>query len=114
MINRVYEILKPLNIPIKWNKSPDFGINKTVLKYHFFGEGDALHGDGIDAEQGGSLQVDIFSKTDYTSTVKEVKRLLKDAGFLFDNGRDTTEDLDSNTMIYHKILIFNYIEGVVK
>lgn len=109
----VYNVLKPLNLPVKWQLRPSFDKSKTVISYHFFNEGDLLHGDGEGIEEGGALQIDIFSKTNYTSTVKEVKSLLKRAGFLFEEAKDNTEKLDENTIIYHKILIFNYIESEV-
>lgn len=113
MINRVYEVLKSLNVPMKWNKCPDFNTSKTVLSYHFFNEGELLHGDGESVEEGGALQVDIYSKTDYSRIVNQTKKLLKDAHFYFESGDDTAETLDNTTMIYHKVLIFNYIESEV-
>ena len=113
MINVVYNILEQLNLPIKWQLRPPFDKSQIVISYHFFNEGDMLFGDGSSAEEGGTLQVDIFSKTDYTGAVKEVKKLLKGAGFLFASSNDDMEELDNNTMIYHKILIFNYIESEV-
>lgn len=113
MITRVYDILKPLKVPTKWQLRPQFDKNKMVISYHFFNEINLLNGDGEPAEEGGSLQLDIFSKTDYTSIVKKAKKLLREAGFLFQDANDDTEELDSNTVIYHKILIFNYIESEV-
>lgn len=113
MINRVYEALKPLQLPIKWQTRPEFNEKNIVLSYHFFSDSNLLYGDGEDIEQGASLQVDIFSIIDYSSTVKEVKRLLKTNGFKYSTSEDSTEDIDSNTMIYHKVLIFNYIESEV-
>lgn len=115
MVNKVYIILKPLRVPIKWLKRPPFDASQIAISYHFFNEGDLIYGDGSVSEEGGALQVDIFSKVDYSSTIKEVKRLLKGAGFLFADGHpDAEEKLDDNTTVYHKILIFNYVESVVK
>lgn len=113
MIDTVYNVLKQLNLPVKWQLRPYFDKSQIVISYHFFNEGDLLHGDGEGIEEGGALQIDIFSKINYTSTVKEVKKLLKCAGFLFEDAKDDTEQLDENTIIYHKILIFNYIESEV-
>ena len=113
MINKVYEILKPLGLPMKWQLTPPFDSKNIVISYHFFNEGNLLYGEGEAVEEGGSLQVDVFSKVDYMSAVKEIKRLLKGACFLYADARDDTEELDSNTIIYHKILIFNYCESEV-
>lgn len=113
MIMTVYNILKPLNLPIEFLKRPQFDTSKTVISYHFFNESDDNFGDGKANEEVGALQVDIFSKTDYTSTVKEVKSLLSSANFMYSNGYDNIENLSSSEQIYHKVLIFNYVESEV-
>lgn len=113
MINKVYEILKPLKVPIKWQKRPSFDTTDTVMSYHFFNESELLRGDGLDTENGGALQIDIFSKKDYSSLAREVKALLKQNKFIFSEATDTLEELDKNTVIYHKVLTFKYIESEV-
>lgn len=114
MINKVYEVLKPLNLPIKWLKRPPFDKSNIAISYHFFNESGELFGEGKATEEGGSLQVDVFGKTDYSSIVKDVKKLLKSARFLFAEAYpDTEEALDQNTTVYHKVLIFNYLESEV-
>lgn len=113
MIDTVYNLLLPLGVPVKWNKAPDIKNVPSVISYHFFNEDDILHGDGKGVSEGGSLQVDVFSKTNYTNIVNFIKVALTAAGFLFAGSNDTTENLDSNTMIYHKVMIFNYAERKV-
>ena len=113
MIHKVYEILSTLKLPTKWLIAPDFGHHNIVISYHFFNEADLLHGDGQATEEGGALQVDIFSKVDYTNVTQEVKELLKKAHFLLEDARDDIEEIDNHTIIYHKILIFNYIKSEV-
>lgn len=113
MIQRVYDILKPLNIPIHYLLRPDInGSSKIGISYHFFNVGYELHGDGEGKKEGGSLQVDIFSTVDYSSVVKQAKELLKANGFRFADGRDG-DDSFSNVKYYHKILIFNFVEEEV-
>ncbi len=113
MIDTVYNLLLPLGVPVKWNKAPDIKNIPTAISYHFFNEGNVLHGDGKGKAKGGSLQVDVFSKTDYTNIVNSVEATLTEAGFLFAGSNDTTENLDNNTMLYHKVMIFNYLERMV-
>lgn len=113
LINTVYEILKPLGIPIKWQLRPDIGDHKFVVSFHFFGEGGLLYGDGDEEFEGGTCQIDIFSTTDYTQLTKQIKSLMKEHGFVPSGVQpDTIEDLGA-MKLYHKILLFDYIESEV-
>lgn len=114
MIQKVNEILKPLNLPISYILRPEIsGANKIGISYHFFSEGYGLHGDGDGNEFGGSLQVDIFSTVDYTETINQARQLLESAKFRLADMTDSDDSL-RNVKYYHKILIFNYSEGEVK
>lgn len=114
MIQTVYNILKPLNIPVKYILRPDIsGSSKIGISYHFFNESPNLYGDGEGKEEGGVLQIDIFSTVDFTSTVNQVKTLMKSNKFRLADGRDS-DDSFSNVQYYHKILIFNYSEKEVQ
>ena len=53
------------------------------------------------------IQVDVWSKVDYTDLVKEVKRFLINAGFTRLNEIDLYEE---DTKIYHKGLKFFCLE----
>ena len=114
MINRVYEVLQPIGIPIKYILRPDIsGSNKVGISYHFFNESPNLYGDGEGKEEGGTLQIDVFSTIDFTSIVNQVKTLMKANKFRLADSRDS-DDSFSNVQYYHKILIFNYSEKEVK
>lgn len=113
MIQKVYDILKPLKVPIQYILRPDIsGSSKIGISYHFFNESDNLYGDGEGMEFGGSLQIDIFSLVDYTDVIKQVKELMKSNRFRLVDMRDS-DDSFSNVQYYHKILIFNYSEREV-
>lgn len=114
MIKTVYNILKPLNIPISYILRPDIsGSSKIGISYHFFNESPDLYGDGEGKEEGGVLQIDIFSTVDFTNTANQVKALMKASKFRLADSRDS-DDSFSNVQYYHKILIFNYSEREVK
>ncbi|HHX11715.1 MAG TPA: hypothetical protein GX731_02755 [Clostridiales bacterium] len=114
MIMTVYSLLKPLDMPIKFLERPDFGQNKMCVSYHFFNQGDMEFGDGNPTKKGGSLQVDVYSKkVDYTSIVSDIKNILSNANFMLFDKRDDLENLSNSEQIYHKILIFNYVESEV-
>lgn len=118
MIQKVYDTLKPLNIPALYMFRPEIdNSNKTGISYHFFNESDNLYGDGEGMEFGGSLQIDIFSllslsSLDHEKIVKKVRDLMKANKFRLADMRDS-DDSFSNVEYYHKILIFNYIETEV-
>ena len=113
MIQKVYNILSPLSIPILYILRPEInGTNKVGISYHFFSEGYELHGDGEGNEPGGSIQIDIFSLIDYTSMVNQVKSIMKENKFRLADMRDSDDSLD-NVKYYHKIMIFNYAESEV-
>ena len=113
MINRTFELLKTVDVPVKWNKIPDINFCDTVIGYNFFNEANLLKGDGICAEKGGSLQVDVYSKKSYESIVENIINLLEKNGFVYFEGRDDMENIDNYTALFHKVLIFNYIKSEV-
>lgn len=108
----VYNAINDL-APTRHINRPDFGASKTVISYHFFNEGFGNYGDGLGISEGGSLQVDIFSKVDYTDIVKQVKKRLINKKFRFAGSYDT-DDTVGSTNLYHKVLTFNYSESEVK
>ena len=114
MIMTVYNLLKPLNAPIKFLERPDFGQNKMCISYHFFNQGNTEYGDGKPTEKGGALQIDVFSKkVDYTNIINDIENILSNANFMLFDKRDDLENLSNSEQIYHKILIFNYVESEV-
>lgn len=113
MISTVYNILQPLNVPIKHILRPDISKNKIGISYHFFNEGYLTYGDGKGKDYGGSLQVDIFSTIDYSGIVKQVINLLETNKFRLTDGRDSFDSLNNNIQYYQKTLVFNYIEREV-
>ncbi|CAK7084179.1 hypothetical protein [Tissierella sp.] len=113
MIQKVYDILKPLKVPIQYILRPDIsGSSKIGISYHFFNEGHILWADGVGKEFGGSLQIDIFSTIGYSSVVNQVKELMKTNKFRFADSWDS-DDSFSSVQYYHKILIFNHVEREV-
>lgn len=114
MITTVYNILKPLSIPILYILRPDITNNKIGISYHFFGESYTSYGDGKGKEPGGTLQVDIFATDDYSGIAKQVITLLESNGFRLADSRDTYDSLNTNIQYYQKTLIFNYVESEVQ
>lgn len=113
MINTVYETLKFLGIPVQWQTRPKIGDCGHAVSFHFFNEGGLLYGDGEEEYEGGTCQIDIFATTDYTQLAKQIKKLMREKGFVPDSMQsDTIEDLGA-MKLYHKVMNFNYIESEV-
>lgn len=112
MIGTVEKVLKKLPYKFKWQTRPRIE-NNPVISFHFFNEENELFGDGDGLEMGGELQVDVFSKNDYSKAVKEIRAALEKAKFRFSEQWDDIEEINSTEKIYHKIILFNFIESEV-
>jgi hypothetical protein len=102
--NLIIDTLKPLGVPVAFQTYS--GTATTYITFFFYNSKGELFADDEEIETGFYIQVDVWSKGDYTSIVQQVKDLLKEAGF-----RRTTEtDLyEPDTKIYHKVLRFSYV-----
>lgn len=104
MIMKVYNILKDLGVPVLWNVRPS---TFPSITYFFYNEYGQEFGDGEEVGTNYSLQVDVWSKDDYTDLVEQVKARLKENEFY----RVTADDLyESDIKVYHKVLRFNYLK----
>lgn len=112
LIDRVYEILKPLNLPCNYLVRPSLEGNVTVLSYHFFNQGYGLYGRGKGKFMGGSLQVDIFTLGNSKETENKIIKLMEKEKFKFTYPTDD-EEVYKNTPLYRRSLIFTYIESEV-
>lgn len=106
MITKVYNILKDLGVPVKWNiRPPTF----PSITYFFYNEYGQEFGDGEEIGTNYSLQVDIWSKSDYSELVEQVKKALKENEFY---RISTNEFYEDDVKVYHKVLRFIYLKGV--
>lgn len=113
MKNAVEKALDNLPYKIKWQERPRIGSIDPVISFHFFNQ-NALFGDGTRILDQGSLQVDVFSKADYSQAVEDIRKELEKAKFRFSEMWDDVEEINATEKIYHKIMIFNYLEREVK
>lgn len=100
-------ILSTLNsLPVPVEYMDYSGASTTYITFFFYNEQGALYADDEEIETAYGLQVDVWSKGDYTSLVDQTKSLLKQAGFIRNYAIDLFEE---DTKIYHKSLRFNYV-----
>lgn len=101
----IIDTLKPVGVPVAFQTYS--GTATTYITFFEYSQQSALNADDEEQKTVHRIQVDVWSKGDYTSIVDEVKQRMKEAGF-----RRTTEtDLyEPDTKIYHKVLRFSYVE----
>ena len=106
MINKkILTALSSLSVPISFQKYE--GTSDTYITFHeYLQEGEEFD-DDEETLTAHLIQVDIWSKTDYTGLSSQVKYLLGAAGLK----RITEEDLyEPDTKIYHKGIRFFYLQ----
>lgn len=99
----IIETLRPLNVPVehgRYNQTGDVYI--VFIEYN---QTSRLVADDREIITRHFFQVDVFSKTDYTDLVNDVRRLMVEAGFkrMFES-----ETYDDGMKMYRKIFRFNY------
>lgn len=101
----IINTLKPLGVPVSFQTYT--GTAATYITFFEYNQNSALNADDEEINTNHSIQVDIWSKGDYTTIVQQVKDNLKTAGF-----RRTfeTELYEPDTKIYHKVLRFSFVK----
>lgn len=102
----IKDTLKSLNVPVsfqvyKGSKTPYI----TFFSYNDKGE---LYADDTEVISGYYFQLDIFSKSNYKELVKNVEKLMKNAGFI--KKASGPEGYEKETDLYHKPLRFFFYE----
>lgn len=106
MLNKlIMDTLKPLKIPVAFQKYS--GKAENYITFHEYLAAGEEYEDDEESLTAHYVQVDVWSKADYTEVVKNIKELLLKAGFKRLNEIDLYED---DTKIYHKGLKFYYLE----
>ncbi|MGD6781326.1 hypothetical protein ACQCT3_17990 [Sutcliffiella horikoshii] len=81
------------------------GSDSTYVVYQEYNQAPSLHADDEEIRTKYFYQVDVFSSGNYSQTVKELKRLMNEAGFkrTFEAGEYVSE-----LSKYRKLLRFSY------
>ncbi|WP_078428766.1 hypothetical protein [Alkalihalobacterium alkalinitrilicum] len=102
--NLIINILSPLGVPVsfaQYNNTAD-----TYIVFLEYNQAPWLSADDQEMFTKHFLQVDVFSEGNYLQLVKDVKRLMKEAGFgrMFES-----ETYDDEMEKFRKIIRFHYI-----
>lgn len=101
----VVNALKPLNIPTSFQIYS--GTLDPYITFFCYLENGELFADDMQKGTSYYIQVDLWSKNNYTTTVEQIKSAMTQAGFSFLSAYDLYEQ---DTKIYHKALRFYYLE----
>ncbi|MGD9700676.1 hypothetical protein [Acinetobacter sp.] len=104
MINLVSQKLGEIGLPVLWQIRPE---SFPSLTFSFLSEYGEIFADDKEIETAYLLQVDIWSKDDYSAIAILVKTKLSELGF---HRTAEYDDYENNTKIYHKILRFSYLK----
>lgn len=105
----IIDTLQPLNIPVSFLTYGGTGTTYiTFSPYLTVGEGFSEDEEEL---TGHYIQLNVFSKTDYTNIVVEVKQSLKSIGFKKTSEIDLYED---DTKLFHKGIRYVYLEDLYK
>jgi hypothetical protein len=107
MIDYVSDALSGLGVQANWNVRPASFPSITFATYNSRGE---EYGDGKLTGTGHYIQIDVWSKNDYTALVDSTKAAMNAAGFSWQDENDNFED---DTKIYHKVIKYHFKEGEV-
>lgn len=104
MNKRIFDALRPLGVDVAFEHYE--GSDDTYIRFFFL---PSVQFDADDDETYIThyVQIDLFTKWDYTQLAKDIKNAMKNAGFK-KNFEDQTYEND--TKFYHKIFRFYFIE----
>lgn len=94
----IVDTLKPLNIPICFQKYS--GALTPYITFFEYLDNNEAYADNVETLAGHYMQVDIWSKTDYTDIVSQTKELLK----TISSKTYETEMYENETQTYHKVI----------
>jgi hypothetical protein len=102
----IIDALTPTGVPVDFQQY--IGEESTYITFLFYDESGFLFADNIEQETAYYVQIDVWSKNDYTDLVDQVKSILSNKGFAKTSAVDLYEQ---DTKIYHKAMRFVYIDG---
>lgn len=101
-VNRtIIDALAPTGVPVKFQVYS--GSSPTYITFFMVVGVPRLHVENKLKATEKMFQIDVFSKTDYTSLVEKVKEQMEIAGFLFSSEREFYE---SDTGFFHYVLTY--------
>ena len=93
--------LKDIGVPVRFQTYT--GKEESYITFFTYLDRPELHSDDRELITGNFIQIDVWSKRDYTDLVDKVHQKMIDAGFIKLNFYDLYEE---DLKIYHKVMRF--------
>lgn len=104
----IIDTLKSLGVPVSFQVYS--GTATTYITFFNYSENVESYADNKETSISNYIQVNVFSKGDYTDLVNSVLEALKQAEF---RRTYVTEMYESDTKFYHKVIRITKNEGVI-
>lgn len=98
--------LQSIGVPVSFQKYT--GSAPTYITFFCYNQQGEEWAENREIATGFYVQVDVWSESDYTSLVDNVKTAMEEAGFIRKTAQDLYED---DTGIYHKAMRFSYVQN---
>lgn len=97
----IISTLAPTNVPVAFQVYS--GPATTYIRFFEIVDVATVHAENEVKHSQKSIQVDVFSTGNYYALIEQVQTLMKDAGFLWKDSRETYE---VDTELYHCALMY--------
>lgn len=101
MNKMILAALKDIGVPVRFQTYT--GKEESYITFFTYLDRAELHSDDMELITGNFIQIDVWSKRDYTDLVDKVHQKMIDAGFIKLNFYDLYEE---DLKIYHKVMRF--------
>ena len=101
MNKEILAALKDIGVPVRFQTHT--GKEESYITFFTYLNRPELHSDDRELITGNFIQIDVWSKRDYTDLVDSVHQKMIDAGFIKLNFYDLYE---TDTKTYHKVMRF--------
>lgn len=92
--------------PIYYWKKPESDKSNPYIRWFILDQKETLYAGNKPLCEVFYFQVDIFSLDDYDAISDKVKEILKEKKYLLTDQSDEVEELEDDTLLYHKVLRF--------
>lgn len=101
MNSEILKALKDIGVPVRFQSYT--GKEESYITFFTYLDKPELHSDDKEVITGNYIQIDVWSKKDYTDLVDKVHQNMIDGGFRKLNFYDLYED---ELKVYHKVMRF--------
>lgn len=99
----IIDTLKPTGVPVRFQVYN--GEKDTYITFFEYNQMGALYTEDVEDKTRHSIQVDVWSKGNYSLLVAQVRELMLNAGFTRNSENEFYED---DLQVFHKVFRFYY------